>query len=190
MIFRPSTYREAQSAKAASEARKARRAEKAAQMAAMSGKTAPAKPQRVGRGRKGRAPSLSKLRKALWAVFAEYVKTRDAKKTGGLCLMGCGNPIESANHIVPASESPWTYYDEQNVFGGCRSCNISENYNRGTWATSIYPARFGVAFVGSLYAKANPKDANGRPIIKSWSKAEVRDLTEKYRTKLKELTNG
>lgn len=136
------------------------------------------------RVKKPKAKTLSKLRAELWEELSEYVKARDRKRWGNecpTCPTRPGRPIDTACHIVPKSESAWTYYDPDNVYGGCHVCNNNERWNRATWASVVFPARFQASFVEELYRRAHPKGPDGRPLVKDWSRDEVLNLIEKYR---------
>lgn len=118
------------------------------------------------------AVSRSAVRQQLWDAFAMFIKIRDKRKYGGLCLICGKRPIQVAYHIVPAQRGDSTRYDELNVVGACAPCNCGEQWHR-----SLYREKhcqiFGRDTIEALEDKA-------REVVQL-STAELVALRDKYR---------
>ena len=123
--------------------RKAKREQKLAdmsQMAQIRAQDAPGGPRKVKDAYR-RIPSLGSLKKALDTIFSVIIRARDWVKTGGMCVFGCGRPIQCAFHFIRKSRSLRMRYDSRNVVGACFACNGYMEHSEGpfwTWYARAY----------------------------------------------------
>lgn len=67
------------------------------------------------------------LKEKLDVLFAAYIRKRDGKCLEGEMWPGCNGPIQ-AGHVISRRHLA-TRWDEDNVFGQCRSHNYQHTFN-------------------------------------------------------------
>lgn len=75
------------------------------------------------------ARSFKALVAALDRVFSLFIRRRDARLTGGLCVICRIRPITDCFHWIPRG-SLLVRWDPANACGSCGECNRKEQRNR------------------------------------------------------------
>lgn len=74
-------------------------------------------------------PRYSGLRGVLWFVLSQYVRARDKRLWGPLCV-NCGEEKEEfqGGHFISTGSCGWDglALDEENVHAECKSCNLRD----------------------------------------------------------------
>lgn len=129
---------------------------------------------------------LSRAKDRAWEWFARYIRTRDClkttgTKTHGVCIT-CGRTVPfaeyQAGHMVEGRKNA-VLYDEEIVNGQCQNCN---GYGGGEYAryALVMEERHGKQWVLDKLDLKN--------VTKPMKAYEHREIAEKYKQKLKELT--
>lgn len=112
----------------------------------------------------------------------EYIRARDHGKP---CI-SCGTPYKSdfdAGHFYSANQFPWVRFHENNIAGQCIRCNRMLEGNINMYEMRL-PGRIGNKSFEELKELAR----NGRRSVFKWDREELKEITNYYRTKIKELT--
>lgn len=126
-----------------------------------------------------KSKTLPKLKADAQKVFNEYIRKRDEGKP---CI-SCGQfkPIQ-AGHFYAVGGYDAMRYNEDNVHGECVGCNCFSESHLILYGLNL-EYRIGFERVQRLHELAKDYKINGN----KWTKAEILEITEKYKQKLKEL---
>jgi hypothetical protein len=130
------TLMEARERRARAEARKARRAENARFLARMENAGGVGGALRLG---------VKAMIEKLDDLFSRFIRARDARVYGGLCVICILRPITECFHWIPRG-SLAVRWDPENACGSCSECNGKEQRRRAHYRDvfiSLYgePAR-------------------------------------------------
>lgn len=87
------------------------------------------------------------------------VRIRDKRRTGGMCVFGCGRPIQCAFHFITRSKHI-VRWDLDNLVGSCHAENYENEYNPSKFI-SWYIAQNGLEKWEALVAKSRKRANNG-----------------------------
>lgn len=125
---------------------------------------------------KSRLETVSELTKKAQAAVNRYIRLRDK---GQPCI-SCGRPWQDnfqAGHYVPTGRSSALRFNEDNISGQCRQCNLYESGN-------LIPYRQGlVAKIG----EERVKELEANRTMRRWTAEELRAIRAEYAAKAKEL---
>lgn len=99
-----------------------------------------------------KGPSRKALVKQLDLLYSKAVRNRDAKLTGGVCVLGCG-PIECVSHLITRSKYS-VRWDLDNGTGQCHSANFRHEFDPHIY-TSWYINAKGLDAYNSLVEKSH-----------------------------------
>lgn len=129
--------------------------------------------------------SVSSVKKKVWALFSEYIRTRDCLKTTGctswgLCIT-CDKRIHfkllQAGHFIPGRHNS-NLFSERGVHAQCYNCNINLKGN-----TLIYRRK-----IIELYGEnADVKLEEVARQIKKFTVSDLEALTDEIKSKLKDM---
>lgn len=114
---------------------------------------------------------LPKLLKKTEKVFNAYIRERD----NGLMCISCSNPGNQAGHYFPVAYSG-VRFDEINVNLQDASCNCYRYGNQAMYRIGLV-RKYGERAVKELEERAV------KTKYYKWSRQELNDLMEKYKTK-------
>lgn len=149
---------------ARAEGRQIRRAEKAATLW----------PKKIKRKK---LPSVSRLEAVLWDQFSFYIRLRDKRANFGRCFYCDAREIQCAMHRVKRGKRA-VKYDEQNVHGGCNSCNFEDNHN---------PQKFDAIFIRKLGAPLFLDLVARGAVPSKRTRVGILELTDHYREKVRTM---
>ena len=118
---------------------------------------------------------LSDLKKEVQKEFNKYIRLRDKD----LKCISCGkNEVEHAGHYIAQGSSGLLRFNENNVNGQCRNCNVWQHGNLIGYRIGLVK-KIGLEKVELLeeYRKA----------VKKWTREELENKLEDIKLKLKEL---
>ena len=121
------------------------------------------------------------LKKQLWEIFSEYIRRRDSENETFVCI-SCQTFKSSregnlqAGHYYKSETCPALRYDEVNVNGQCKSCNIFKEGNRQGYEIGLLK-KYGQKAVDILKIKSHNKVDLGR--------FELELLIKHFKTKIK-----
>ena len=130
--------------------------------------------------------SLPKLKKLLWKEFARFIRVRDSSGEWFTCI-SCGKPQSvadgnfQAGHYFKSQLYAAIRYDERNVNGQCRRCNIFLEGNRQGYAEGLRK-KYGQIAIDILDIKKNNRSKMGR-----W---EYKALIQEYQNKINSYISG
>jgi len=116
-------------------------------------------------------------------ICHEYVRLRD----GGKPCISCGTPYKEdfqAGHFYKAELFSNLKFDEKNISGQCRQCNLRKEGNESGYRVGIIQ-RYNEDHLKYLDDKAKHYKQNHF----EWDKLELFEVREYYKEKLKELKN-
>ncbi len=122
-------------------------------------------------------PSVSRLEAIQWSEFSFYIRTRDKRANAGLCFYCERLPIECAMHRIKRGKRA-VKYDENNVHGGCNSCNFEDQHN---------PQKFDAIFIRKLGAPLFLDLVARGAVPSKRTRAGVLEATALYREKVRTL---
>jgi hypothetical protein len=119
-----------------------------------------------------------------WRVFSQFIRKRDTSKGYGRCI-SCGKVISyetcDAGHFIPANECfIGLLFDEKNVNAQCQKCNRFDGGNRYEYSLRL-DEKYGEGTAKKLWQRK-------WEITKEKTDEEYKNLTKKYREKIKNLT--
>lgn len=124
-------------------------------------------------------PSLPKLKAKCQTVFNEYIRKRDKGKP---CI-SCGKVKElQAGHFYSVRMYDSLRFNEDNCHGECAGCNGFDDMHLLSYRDNLIE-RIGEGRFNDLRARAWVYKAKGY----KWSRAELMELIEKFKNKIKEL---
>lgn len=132
--------------------------------------------------RESRKSAFKRLWAQLDALWSLAVRTRDAKKTGGLCVICGRRPIQVGYHIVPRGDAA-THFDLENGCGACSACNWAELRMRQQSPAKIrakHVAIFGEQKIAALEAKSRQVVKHDTVALQAIL-AELRAIVERKR---------
>ena len=130
-----------------------------------------------------RKKSYPALKKQLWEVFSEYIRCRDSRDGMFVCI-SCGklqsteNGNLQAGHYYKSQVYPAIRYNEIQVNGQCKSCNIFKEGNRQGYEIGLLK-KYGQAALDKLKLQCHNKIRLGR--------FELELLIKEYTQKLDKL---
>jgi len=132
---------------------------------------------------KKKTKSLRQLKDQCWKLFSEYIRRKDADEGGTVECYTCGNLMywkeAHAGHFVGGRTNS-VLFNERIVKPQCPRCNIflSGNY-------AYYTLR--------MLDEVGREQVDGFLALKSqslkYTKSDILELIEKYKEKLKEISN-
>lgn len=96
--------------------------------------------------------SRSVLVKRLDAIFSLYIRLRDKKVSGGLCVLCLKRPIEVCFHWISRGSFA-TRWDERNAVGSCKGCNFEETFRKQKYR-DMFISRYGLPLREELESMA------------------------------------
>lgn len=126
--------------------------------------------------------SIRKLIQEARLIFHEYIRIRDANNA---CI-SCGSTtsqIWDAGHFKKAELYTGLIFDERNSHKQCRKCNVYLDGNEGEYRKNLF-IKFGKEWLDNLDEYAN------RLRTYKFTREELYEIKETYKTKIKHLTNG
>lgn len=127
--------------------------------------------------------SHPQLKKKLWEIVSEYIRLRDSKDEMFVCI-SCGkyqstlNGNLQAGHYYKSETFPSLRYEEKNLNGQCKSCNIFKEGNRQGYEIGLLK-KYGQATLDDLKIRCHNKAKLGR--------FELEILIKIYTDKLNQL---
>lgn len=109
---------------------------------------------------------LKLLKAKLWEVFSKFIRMRDSNRDYFTCI-SCGVPQKKsggnlqAGHYFKSEMYPAIRYDEKNVNGQCRNCNIFKEGNRQGYEKGLIK-KYGPEIILLLDIKKNNYCKMGR----------------------------
>lgn len=133
-------------------------------------------------------PRFSGLRGIAWHVLSLYVRERDLKAFGQVCV-NCGNEKTDfhGGHFIPAGKCGWDglSLDELNIHAECSYCNFRDK-TKLNYARNL-DLRYGPGTAQKLrdryYEYASSKDS-----YKNYTQDEYRQFISKYKALLQTLS--
>jgi hypothetical protein len=116
-------------------------------------------------------------------ICHEYIRLRDKNKP----CVSCGIPYKEdfqAGHFYKAELFSNLKFDEKNISGQCKQCNLRKEGNESGYRVGIIQ-RYGDEYLKYLDDKAKYYKQNHF----EWDKLELVEVREYYKAKLKELKN-
>jgi hypothetical protein len=86
-------------------------------------------------------------------LYSLVIRARDSKITGGLCVFGCGRPIQCAFHFVTRAKYI-VRWDLQNAVGSCYAQNYENEFNPHPYI-QWYRKNYGDKVYDDLIARSN-----------------------------------
>ena len=129
------------------------------------------------------AYSLPKLQAKLWEVFSAFIRARDSKDSLFKCI-SCNQTKSTrdgnlqAGHYFKSEMYSGIRYNEWNVNGQCKSCNLYKEGNRQGYQKGLL-RKIGKDKLDMLDNMKNNKS--------KWGRFEYQILIEEYKLKLKNL---
>ena len=128
-------------------------------------------------------PTVAKVKKKVWAVFSEYIRTRDCLRTTGCASFGlcitCGKryhfKLLQAGHFVPGRHNA-NLFSEKGTHAQCYNCNINLRGNTLEYRRQI------IKLYGEGADEEIERDAG---VIKKFTVPELSDLLTYYKEKVK-----
>lgn len=135
------------------------------------------------RPKKKRVETITSLKKKARYWFQRYIRFRDLNN---LCIYGCGSTLSDiktfdAAHYLKFELYPNAGFDELNVHGSCKGCNIRDpqlEYRRGLVLL------FGQEQLDTL---ENKYKINRGPF--KWDRTFLQDIIDKYSDLCKQIEN-
>jgi hypothetical protein len=132
-----------------------------------------------------KSKSLSKLKKETWALFSQYIRTRDCLETTGCASFGlcitCGKryhfKLLQAGHFISGRHNA-NLFSEKGTHAQCYNCNINLRGNTLEYRRKI------IEMYGEGYGEV--LEAEARQPVK-FTRQDLEDLKLYLRGKLKEL---
>lgn len=116
-------------------------------------------------------------------VCHKYIRERDKGKECISC--GCAFSEEfQAGHFYKAEMYSNLKFDEKNISGQCKKCNLRKEGNESGYRSGIIQ-RFGIEHLNYLDEKAKSYKKNDY----HWDRFELEEIRKYYQDKLKELLN-
>ena len=128
--------------------------------------------------------SLSYLIQNTVNICHEYIRLRDKYKP---CI-SCGEPWHDdfqACHLYPAGKYSSLKFDEMNISGGCRGCNLFEEGNESGYRVGFIK-RYSKGQLDLLDSKALLEKKQGF----KWDRIKLKEIQNYYKQKLKDLQNA
>jgi len=133
------------------------------------------------RVKRTKSPGLPELTKKLDREFSRYVRLRDSDENGSCACVTCGrlmNWKEShAGHFIKRQHMS-VRWDEQNVHAQCPADNVYKGGCQDEYASYVLKTYGREAFDRLM---------NGKRQAKKWTRAELMELIDKYKTAACEL---
>jgi len=125
-----------------------------------------------------KAKSVQQLIKQLQPLFNKWIRLRDFGKP---CI-SCGeyNDKMDAGHFYAKSGYSGLRFDEDNTHAECQRCNRFDESHLISYSENL-KEKIGEKDFKALKERAQDYKINGR----KWSRAELRDLIEMYKSKIK-----
>jgi hypothetical protein len=128
---------------------------------------------------KKKTKTLPKLKADLQVIFNSYIRKRDEGKP---CI-SCGeHKTLQAGHFYSVRMYDGLRFHEDNVHGECAGCNAFDDMHLLSYASNLID-RIGEQKYSDLKYMAHLYKADGH----KWTRSDLIELTEEYKTKLKEL---
>lgn len=125
-------------------------------------------------GKKTKPLSRKRTVSQMDKIFSILIRTRDRLANNGLCVFGCGRPIECAFHFVTRSKYS-TRWDETNTVGSCMSDNYTMEFNPHPYI-HWYIKKYGVEAYENLVERSNK--------IAKFSTSDLREMLEHLKGQL------
>lgn len=135
---------------------------------------------------KVRKTPVGTLERRAWKIFSEYIRARDARKSGSLALdwlkcYTCGRDVltkeaHAGHYIVRGKHA--TKFDERNVHAQCSRCNVFLHGNLIPYTLALQQ-EYGVDFPAHLIAKSNT--------IHKFTREELEGIITDSLVKIREL---
>ena len=123
-------------------------------------------------------PTVKQLKNILWKNYVSpYIRQRDKGKCFTCGVMKDWKEMQ-AGHFIPRGSYSDTMYDETNLHCQCPKCNTYLGGNLTEYAIKMID-KYGREYVDELRFR-------GRQ-TKKWTREELKDLIEIYKTKLENL---
>ena len=107
-------------------------------------------------------------------LFSLYIRLRDKAEFKGMCVFGCGRPIECCFHIVTRGKYS-VRWDERNAVGSCMIDNYKMEFNPHPFIT-WYIKRVGVEAYEALVRDSNRIPKHTHEDLRQLA-AEIRAMT-------------
>jgi gamma-glutamylcyclotransferase (GGCT)/AIG2-like uncharacterized protein YtfP len=135
-----------------------------------------------------RTQSISSLKEKAKTIFNRYIRYRDQLNDEYFTCLTCGmtKKIQKTNyhacHLFPAGHYPGLTFDEDNVHGGCISCNYFKHGVGHEYADKVRQK------IGEeRYEKLLMKKDYYKRVSWKWDKFYLQDVIDTYTKKLEEL---